>query len=254
MEPARNILAESLGLELRVEFEDDSLRIESAAGEGTTGVVAFTGIGIKLGAMQRAEFVATASGGGMRPALFVTDKNKTWFNAPGLFERTLDTVQAHFQRVGVSEIISLGNSMGGFGACLFAGPMGAAKCIAFSPQWAVRPDLMMRKETRWSDYIAAIAEHRFATAFDTLDPKVRYWICSAIVGVDIEHVRKFPAKPNVTHVLIPGIDHNLTHYLKKIGLLSTLVNGVMIDDHAAVNAVLKRIGAFVQNADQDLPQ
>jgi hypothetical protein len=253
MEQARNILAESLGLELTLEFDDESLRIESIPGEGDMGVVAFTGIGFKLGAFQRAEFVGTASGGGLRPALFITDKNKTWFNAPGLFERTVDTVREHFARAGVREIVSLGNSMGGFGACLFAAPMGASRCIAFSPQWAVRKDLMPR-ETRWGDYIAAIGHHRFETAFDTLDPKVRYWLCSGIVGVDIEHVRKFPARPNVTHVLVPGFEHNLTHYFKQIGVLTPLVGSLLADDHDAVNHLLRRIGAFVQNAEQGPPQ
>ena len=233
-------------LELRKEFEDDDLRIESVAGEGVSGVVAFTGVGFELGGLQRAEFVSSASVAGRRPVIFVIDKTRSWFNRPGLFERILDLVNAHFARVGVTQVVTLGNSMGGFGACLFAAPLKARRAIAFTPQWSIRKEIMP-EETRWQEWTNAIAEHRFSTAFDNVDPSVHYWICNAFTGSDLAHSRLFPAASNVTHVLIPNAMHGLSAHLKRAGLLNTLVAGLLDEDDTVVSAALSAANAFVQN-------
>ena len=114
----------------RVVFEDDSLRITHRAGSAPDGdvVIAFAGVGNALQGVAHEEFARTLSEpDAMKEAYFVVDKQRTWYNA------TADAIESVLSPlVAGRRVLLLGNSMGGFGALLFAGLLSSGAAF-FSP-------------------------------------------------------------------------------------------------------------------------
>ena len=224
--------------------EDDALTVERLAGQGRRLVVAFSGIGHGFGGLQRAEFVGTAADGGRNSVLFVTDRRRSWYTAPGITERIAGVVQDELARMGLPACHTIGNSMGGYGAIRLARDMPVAVALAFSPQASMDPALIA--EHRWAEHRPAIDLARHLPLSACLVPQTRVW---AVFGADsrIERAHRalLPDVAHLTCLMLRGGGHNIVRILKDSGHLVPLVEAAMDDDAARVATVTADFAAAV---------
>lgn len=226
-DPAARASAEDNAGGLREGFslihDDDLLRVTHAEGSAPGHVVSFTGIGHGLQGIQTEEFRRSLDEAVPASATYVIDKQRSWFNA------TRDAVVATVAPIAARHprTVTLGNSMGGFGALYFASALpGTTRAIAFAPQFAVAPRLMPPEEDRWRAHRAAIGEHVVGHAFEHASPDIDYF---AFFGGseprDVKHARRMARFATArTHIiLVEESLHAVAADLKRTGCLSPLI-------------------------------
>lgn len=219
-------------LEYAVLNDSATLRITSYLGTSAAHVVAFTGIGFAMGGIQTEEFRRSLTDGERRHAVtFIIDKAKSWFNATAA--DILPILQA--ETAGARRVVTLGNSMGGFGAAYFAGLLPRCdRAIAFAPQFAVSPGAIPPEEYRWAVLRKAIERHGIDHALDHQAPGRRYIVfCGARSGLDRAHAERFKAVGGeaVDVFLIANGRHDVAADLKASGGLHALLD-LLIDRDA----------------------
>jgi len=133
--------------------DDDALRIVALEGDTDTAMVSFSGIGQGLGALPKEEFGKTLRGT-RHWQFFVVDKQCTWYTA------TADDIVRHLSPIlgRFRKVVTLGNSMGGYGALLFAERLpNCTAAIAFVPQFSMDPRVVPN-EKRWQRYRERIVD------------------------------------------------------------------------------------------------
>ena len=216
-------------------YEDETIRVSGIRGGDRALFVAFTGIGHRLGAMQREEFVRMAQAGGEHSVLIVQDKTRSWYNEPSFAEKLQPIVAEWGARC--AKIVTIGNSMGGFGAIVFAGLLDADVAIAFSPQFSVSPSVLP-KESRWTEYTSQIKEFVYDDAGSRIVPGCEYYIFQGDGGKNWYHVGRFPLLPNVHQFVIRDGPHNLAAILKSRGFLSKVVAACATGDLDTLNTIM----------------
>lgn len=211
-----------------IAVDREELRIAVYPGESEETVVSFTGIGHAMGGVQTAEFhrtLAPTDGSPTCTMISVIDTRRRWYN-DGLATTVTDAVNDLLQRSESRRTVALGNSMGGFGAIVFARRL--LRCdlsIAFSPQSSVHPDIVPF-EARWMQWRAGIETWDLPDAVAELDPSIRYEIFYGTEHpADLLHAARFqdPPRANVRITMIPGCAHTVPAHLKAQGQLrSTL--------------------------------
>jgi hypothetical protein len=222
-------------------FARERPRARPAPGGPTNGslVVSFTGIGAGSDVVQTEEFAGTAARGG-RSVLFVTDKRRSWYNAPGLYEKIVGQLRPHLAHGG--PVVTLGNSMGGFGALLFAAPLGARTALAFGPQASVSPRIIPQ-ETRWRELTAAIGDFRFEQISDHLGEAAEHFVLHGSGGKDAYQIEAFRPRANLHHYVLAGGRHNIAAELKQAGRLSPLIEAAVAGDRPGFDALARAAGA-----------
>lgn len=223
--------------------DTERLRITEYPGTSGIHVVSFTGIGFQMGGIQTEEFRRSLSRADRRHTVtYVIDKAKSWFNTTG--DEILATL---VERTALAErVVTLGNSMGGFGAVLFAGLLPRCdRAIAFAPQFAISPTRMPEGEYRWPLLRAAIPAHRFEHALVHHVPGRRYQVfCGANSGLDRLHAELFKAEGgDAADVLLVGHGrHNIAADLKASGSLHALLDLMIEEEQAGVAEILRLLG------------
>jgi pimeloyl-ACP methyl ester carboxylesterase len=208
--------------------ECEKLRVRYQKGDTTTLVVSFTGVLHGMGDLPVDEFRGSTRG---HHGLFISDLSCSWYNSAGTAERIVDLVQKTRSQINADKVVTIGNSMGGFGAILFARLVEANTAIAFAPQFSVKPDLIP-SENRWRALVARIDEWRFPTPLP-LRAKTHYFIFSGSEPCECEHARRFERARNVTKFIISG-GHGVAQGLKDTGQLGASVRACI--DLPAVEA------------------
>jgi len=198
-------------------FENDALRIRYAPGHTRTLFVSFTGVLHGMGGIALDEF---AGSGRAHHCLFVSDLRRTWYNGTGLAEEICRIVRQKAKALGVRRIITIGNSMGGFGAILFARLLQADTAIAFTPQYSF-DSRIVPGETRWSEYRESIATWEFPTALP-LRARTRYYLFSGVDRMEMQHTELFPQAPNLALFLVGG-GHTVAQAIKDSGCLGRVI-------------------------------
>ncbi|MDP0926198.1 hypothetical protein Q0601_03340 [Paracoccus onubensis] len=144
-----------------------------------------------------------------------------WYRNTGILEH-LENLreQGFFRRFG--KVVMTGTSMGGYAACAFASLAPGCTVIAFSPQSTLKPELVPW-ETRfpagrradWSGaFVDGAAESAAAgQVFLVYDPGFQ---------PDQRHIDRFTT-PNVIHLKARYAGHKSALFLRRAGLLSTVV-------------------------------
>jgi len=144
---------------MRLALERDDVRISSQPGTSDVLVVAFAGVGHALGGLQTEEFRKILSRIDQASAchlIWVIDKRRVWYNE-GVAEAVAAWVNTYIAEARINAVVTLGNSLGGFGAIVFARRLvNCVQAIAFCPQSSVKSDLVPF-ETRWPEWRAAIS-------------------------------------------------------------------------------------------------
>ncbi|MEL7689621.1 hypothetical protein [Citromicrobium bathyomarinum] len=194
---------------------DEHLRVtrlaDDADSDAHTVFVCFTGIKQGLGGLGAEEFVGSTRREG-HTALFVSDLQRSWYN--GFPPEHLQTILRPY--VEGRRVITLGNSMGGFGAIWAAQWLGAERAIAFAPQFSVHPDIVPG-ETRWTEWRNRISEWRVPSLLDSFADGTDYFVFHG--DADSEHYHQFPERPNILNVVIADSGHGPAAKLKEAGVL-----------------------------------
>ncbi|MBM2575632.1 hypothetical protein JQC91_04880 [Jannaschia sp. Os4] len=187
---------------------------------GTTGrmVVVFTGLKLGVGGGHPTEFAGSASQDG-DAVLFVTDRTSSWYSAPGLWRRVVTWVRYVRRSERIREVLSLGTSMGGYGAILLAKHLPVTRVVAFSPQ-VTRDDAVL-EDARWRALEHPLPERDLAAA--CVDRTEYLLLASEGCTLDRRHIARMPRTPNVHRLLLPGHHHNAAGRLKAAGLLAPVV-------------------------------
>jgi hypothetical protein len=139
-------------------------------------VVAFAGGGLGVSGMQMEEFCSSLEeiGGALRcHVIFVIDKRRTWYNN-NLSAYFLDYTNTLSRDLGISRVVTLGNSGGGFAAIAYARKFNCcAQAIAFCPQSSVH-ETIVPFENRWPDWRSQISQWDVLDATAEIDPRIRY--------------------------------------------------------------------------------
>ena len=215
----------------------DGLEIRALPGNSDNAVVVFGSLGGNFAKGGHLEFAGSASGGGARSTIFVRDTRQRWFQDPGALQTVCDTVSAYAARRGITRLVTLGSSMGGYGAVVFARPLGAQVAVAFGPQADVAPGAIPGDE-RWMDLRAAIPDFALGSVDRWMGPEVSYYVFHGRMGPDILHWSRFPQGDHVHHFLIGGTQHSVAVAMKTAGQLRQVVDLALVDDAPALTALL----------------
>jgi pimeloyl-ACP methyl ester carboxylesterase len=216
-------------MNLRLVHEDAEVQITHLAGASGAAVISFTGIGFALGGIQVQEFRKSLAGLD-HDLWFVIDKRRHWYNEA--HQTITDILDRELRRREIRSVTTLGNSMGGFGAVLFAGRLHNCRhAIAFSPQSAVDPAITPW-ETRWRRLTASVERWQGLDAAKAMTPRVGYALFfGADDGTDLRHARRFAnAAPESTRIYtIANTGHDLVEFLKQAGVLAPLIKELTAD-------------------------
>lgn len=208
---------------LAVLHQSERVKATSLAGREPRLVVSFSGVGKPEARHQTEEFVKSSYQCGRNHVLFVSDTLRSWYNDPGIFEEILDVVDRYRRQHGITETVTFGNSMGGYGALIFAGALGARSCLSISAQYSVDPG-MVPEEMRWKVYRARIGQFTRPPLQTTLKPDCTYFVLHGGGRVERPHWSRFPVAPNLHHYIIGKVGHGVGKRLKTAGLIDRVTD------------------------------
>ncbi len=223
-------------------LKDDDLTLRWLPGSARRMIVVFTGMQAGFGGTPLDEFAGSASRGGENNVLFVTDRRATWYAAEGLWRRIVKLVRYLRRTERIEEVVSLGNSMGGYGALLLPRDVRVARAIAFSPQ--VTMDRAVLDDRRWPDVTAtygALPERIVSDTFGATRTQY-YLMASRDASEDAAHLALVPEGKRVHRWLLPGSRHNLAGGLKDAGLLPEVIDTIIRGRKNRVDALYARFG------------
>lgn len=202
-------------------YSSDRVRATSIPGSEPRLVVSFTGVGKPETREQSEEFVGTSHMGGRNHVLFVADTLRSWYNAPGVHEEILDLVESYKRTHKIEEVVTFGNSMGGYGAIMFAGALGAKSCLSFSAQYSADPKVVPEEE-RWMEYRGKIGHFTRPPMETTLSEDCIYFVVHGGGDREKPHWSRFPRGDNFNHYLADQVGHALGKKMKMAGQIEAI--------------------------------
>jgi hypothetical protein len=170
--------------------------------------------------------------------IFIRDFNQAWYQRglSGVGDDAFaigEYLRARIAKSGASQIVFVGNSMGGFAALLFCSMLQRGRVIAFAPQTFVSPERRLEcGDRRWPRQIAVMHASRAATDIYELKP----WISdhypdmrasiyvSSSDALDTLHANELEAFPNIEIHRFPDAGHAIVARLRNEGTLARILN------------------------------
>lgn len=217
------------------------LHIHYLPGRSSKLVVSLSGVGGGKGRkpVPPMEFVATASAEGENHVLFVSDATRSWMNAPGLAENLAEVIEQTRSQHGITGVLAMGNSMGGFMALVLADLIKIDQVAAFAPQFSMNPRILP-EETRWSNATAHIANWRYPDVGRLEAPGTIYYVFHGADLPEARHWLRFPRPKNLHHFIFGGIGHGIAARLRATGLLSPILSAVQNNRSRVLRRTLQR--------------
>jgi pimeloyl-ACP methyl ester carboxylesterase len=223
------------------------LRIRFAPGASSRLVVSLAGVGQARKLEPPPEFFRLSGADGTNPVLFISDESRSWLNAAGMAGAITDAIRTTSARVGATEIVAIGNSMGGTMALHLARLTPINTVIAFVPQFSADPQIVPQ-EQRWLFFRRQIAVFPYHT-IDQWPKNTKVFALHGGTEDEMYHARRFPkAGRNIQHFVLPGHDHNLARRLHDQGALAGLVAAMMDGKMWQVRRMLETMGAVLPGA------
>ena len=224
--------------EARLIHRDRNLAVAWLPGTSTRLVLVFISIRPEALHPDVLEFRGVASDHGNNHVLFINDRERSWYSAPGQRDRIARIVSRFVAAHGISETWAIGNSMGGYGAILFSHQLRISKVVAFVPQLLMTPEVLSLPN--WADFVAPIR--------DGVEPDLVPIIAAAdcrfhIVTGDrfdddilhMGHLRKTLADASKVRIVVtPGQGHLVARWLKDQGQLAKLVAALWTGNRQAL--------------------
>jgi pimeloyl-ACP methyl ester carboxylesterase len=206
--------------------DDLVLRIAVTHGDTDVAVVSFSGIEQELGQVPREEFVNTLAGS-RHSHFFVVDKQRSWYNATA--PAILSTLGPRLRDFG--KVVTIGNSMGGFGAIYFASRLPNCRtAIAFVPQFSVDPEIVPG-ETRWKEHRVRLSAWPVRHAMVDATSEVAFHIFfGGNDQRDQAHLALFKAHSTLgTSIFsLPDAAHGVAKYLRQRNLLRPVLDAAIL--------------------------
>ena len=232
-------------------------------GDGGTLLIAFAGADAALGGGIRGgvpghEFVAACRRAGVRRALFVRDVMRAWY-LRGLgggdgddghtFEGAMALLRREIAAVRPRRVVTIGSSMGAYGAARAALALGAERAIAFSPQVLLEPaaraaaglpdDAPFDPLLRGLSAAGAAADFPLVSLVDAVSAadapahtRLEVHVGSGAPAdvVEAELLRAAAGDERCTITLHEGRDHNLVTDMRDAGELDALLRRIAAGD------------------------
>ncbi|MEO0750693.1 MAG: hypothetical protein AAFY25_02735 [Pseudomonadota bacterium] len=221
-------------------YASDRVRATSLIGSEPRLVVSFTGVGKPDTREQAEEFVSTSHMRGRNHVLFVADTLRSWYNAPGIHEEILDLVESYKRTHKIKEVVTFGNSMGGYGAIIFAGALGAKSCLSFSAQFSADPQVVPEEE-RWMDYRGKITHFTRPPMDSTLSDDCLYFVVHGGGDREKPHWSRFPRADNFNHYLADQVGHALGKKMKAAGKIEAIAHCAILARPVAFRRALSEV-------------
>ncbi|GIT91483.1 hypothetical protein JANAI62_19400 [Jannaschia pagri] len=221
-------------------LRDDELTLRWLPGSTPRMVVVFTGLKARVGGQPLDEFARSASMSGQNNVLFVTDERASWYSARGLWARIVRSVRTIRNAEGIREVVSLGTSMGGFGALLLPRDLRVTRAIAFAPQ--VTMDRAVLDDIRWPDVAkrwGSLVERDLPATMGTT--RTQYYVSAGgNCPEDLGHLNLLPEHKRVHRFVLPRGRHNLARSLKDAGVLSDVIAAILRGNKARVERLYEK--------------
>ncbi len=214
------------------------LTIDALPGQAQTLVISFASIGQDPARPPSPEFVGTATDQD-RPALFVSDESRSWGKVPGLIGALSAAIDSVVSRQPITQIIALGQSMGGAAALVAAAALPIDLVLAFSPQSHLGP-----AEPRWQPWAARLP--RDLTPAASPAPG-QHWTLMHGLADDRQQALGFAPAPGLDHILYPGLSHSaLCPHLKQRGVLKGLLAAAIDRDRRRLLRIAASSGGHLR--------
>jgi len=200
----------------------EPLVVQYLAGSGSRLVVALSGVGVERKVVPPREFTGAASAGGKNHVLFISDRARSWMNAPGMAEALVNLVKRFVEFHDLTEVVALGNSMGGFDALVLADLIPVQTVIAFAPQFSMHPDIVP-EEPRWNYHRDRIETWTWRDVGAMRADNTAYFIFHGDNALEARHWLRFPEGGRINHYIFKGIGHDVSARLRKRRLLAPVI-------------------------------
>lgn len=230
--------------------DDGTLRISAVPGDSQRLVVALSGVGTRRHEMPPPELLGSAIGQDRNHVLLVSDKSRSWMNGPGIAERIVATIEAYKSNFPIEEVVTMGNSMGGFAAIVLAGLTEVDVAIAFAPQYSVSPD-HLPGERRWAFFTRQIQTFHFPAIDAYPEGETAFYVFHGDDELERMHATRFPHDMRAHHFIFPGRDHNFAVELRKTGDLGKLVQAAMNNRPRRVRMIVEANAGMRRAADPE---
>lgn len=227
-------------------LEDTDLSLRWLPGSARRMIVVFTGVQAGFGGAPLDEFAGSASRGGENNVLFVTDRRSSWYSAQGLWPKIVKLVRYLRKSEGIEEVVTLGNSMGGYGALLLPQELRVRRAIAFSPQLTL--DRALTTDTRWPDIMKRYGKMPARNVGETFaSTRTQYYLTvGGECREDIDHLNFAPDERRVHRWILPKGKHNLAGSLKEAGILYDVVGSIIRGRKARVESLYQRYAETIE--------
>ncbi|CTQ49213.1 alpha/beta hydrolase [Jannaschia donghaensis] len=229
-----------MALTIDTVLEDRDLTLRWLPGSARRMVVVFTGRGAGFGGAPLDEFAGSAARRGENNVLFVTDRRGSWYSAPGLWSKAVRLIRYLRRSEGIEEVVSLGNSMGGYGALLLPQEMRVRRAIAFSPQLTLDRDLT--DDGRWPDVMKRYGWMPARNVGETFGAtRTQYYLTAGkACREDLDQLDFAPDLQRVHRWTLPAARHNVAGRLKDAGLLYDVIGAIIRGRKARVETLYQR--------------
>ena len=201
--------------------DNQRLLITHKPGRSGKAIISFAGVGLKSDGVPQEEFVKSLSGNEDHDQYFVVDKERTWYNATA--PEIIDTLRPRLlEHEGA---VTLGNSMGGFGAVYFASHLPRCKAaLAFVPQYSLNAQITPT-ETRWRAWRDQITEWKIMHALVNASPQIPMYIFFG-EATDSCHLELYQQNltPKMAIYVLAGQGHRTASYLRDQEMLLPILD------------------------------
>ncbi len=230
----------TFGLEEPQEVRADGpLDVHVLKGRSKRLIVSLAGVGNRRNRVPPMEFIAAASNAGENHVLFVSDPSRSWMNGPGVASTMVRLVEDYRSRNDISEVVALGNSMGGFSAIRLAELTKVDTVIAFAPQFSADPALVP-EEQQWMFFRKQIDQWPHRHVGDLTRPGTCYFLFHGDASTEAIHWSRFPWNKRLNHFIFTGEGHNIARKLRKRRLLQPVVTSAIEQRPRRVRKLLER--------------
>lgn len=224
-------------------FDDFGLRIYERRGHGPMLLLIFSGVGVEYTGWQGIDFVRFTRAHPQHHVLFFEDSNRSWLNAPSVLEQIEATVAQYCTDHGIDDIVTLGNSMGGFMALALADRLGAIRSVAFSPQYSIHPDIVP-KERRWKTLRARIKDWRIRDLSTAFTGAAEHFVICGAAPFERQHWDLLPSLPQLNLFVFPKHGHTIVRHLRDKAALHPLLDHAIAGRRRRFRSVVEAAGGL----------
>lgn len=220
------------------------LNVSFVPGTGDQLVLSFRGIGLETNGRPE-EFWATISQNGRNHMMFVADLTQSWFNTRGLMRNVILHIRKVVDLLAPERIFAVGNSMGGYAACVFAKFIPIDGVLAICPQMTLDPALI--EDPRWDKYAKPVRNFRAPAIPDCLQDRTRYTFIHGARGYEGFQAAATPIQANLRQFIFRKQFHAVVKSLKEQELLRPIISALLDGKNIHAERLIRSAGGELRD-------